>query len=1347
MGNASFMQTSFLGGEWSELAQGRMTDPAYKTALNVMLNNVPLEAGACVRRPGARFLAHTKAGHPAVLRAFDFSVSQPYQLEFTQGFIRFFAGLDLLTWEAIEGPVQVSYVFAENPARIAIGVAPPAGWSNGATVVFQLPSVPASSTDLLGRQFVIANLDTGAQTFTLKDPITGLDVDGSAWVYNPSITVQDTVERVFELAAPYQTADLDAVRVVQDDDNVLILHQSYEPRIITQPDDGSVPFTIAVKPFDDGPYLDINKTTTTLALSGLSGSVTVTASSTTGINGGTGFASTDVGRLIRFQGGPAAWDAGTTYAKAAVVLGSDNNIYTSLQGGNINHDPTTDNTATYWQISPETVAWTWLRITVVGGTTSVTATILGDSPLHDTATISWQLGLYSDTTGWPASGTYHEGRLWLSGRAKAFTNRVDGSYSNDVFNFKPTADDGTVSDANGVSATFRAKEANIIYWMISTDDGLMLGTQAGEWRIKASALDDPISPTSIQARRVSTFGCADVLPEQPGGQTAFVQRQQRRLLAHTQLTANKYSASNLSQNADHLSESGFAEIAWQQEPLLCIWARRVDGTLVGCTYREREYSGYAVSKDPFNGWHRHELGFDRSVVSIQVGPAFDGLSESLYMVTNQPDEDAVDFGVHWVQVVMPVFDATVQGWGAYYTDGGGTPPYAQLYQVSNGDSFDGIRIFGLWPANSLVVVPVLGGLDLGDRTVANGSVDVPFGTDPDGKFTLAFFLAQSNGTDYGVFEVQTGYVVTTTVTPGFPANTLNAYVGPDVPAGGVVGSNGDICHVDAPNDRVFEMCASGVGLFSNGGIRNIDASSDVENAQADNYSLFGPAASLGAWDNSTTYSLDAVVTGSDTMVYRSNSGVNLGNDPVTDAGAHWEPRATDFSIGNRISLYHDNGYIYTQGGNSNTAPFFKINATTLVLDATYGVVSSSLGGSGPGHLQLAFTSMCGPVGVDGRNYFVFNGITSAFTSGYEVTLVDADGTMGWLDSQGLDEYNTTVCRGPVGGFFAAGWPHLFPDPGDIGFYQATIQDAGYAFRKIGVLVPSDIDPAWTTWSGFLGVAYDEADGNLLAFFDSSGATNKNYLAKINSGDCSVMWKILWPESGIAYTTVNALAVTRVPGQIAFLRTIGGNQNSYLVDTIAGTVSIVAINGGVTAGFQFYEPTTQSVTFQGGFVPPGTGPTMHYTGNYLPAHSDTFSGWGRLYLGADRTEKTVTTYNIPVSLGATYTSQGQILRPDYGPDAGTRNGPAFGKKRRIHWDAFAFVRSRAVSAGTEFNKLYPIKFASDGSNIVPAPTLFTGTVSDTIQSNYSFEEKIAWEITRPYPCNVSAVGGFLEGTDK
>lgn len=46
-------------------------------------------------------------------------------------------------------------------------------------------------------------------------------------------------------------------------------------------------------------------------------------------------------KLRRWKLNPVAWDAGTTYAQFAVVKGSDNKVYYSIAGSNINNNPTT----------------------------------------------------------------------------------------------------------------------------------------------------------------------------------------------------------------------------------------------------------------------------------------------------------------------------------------------------------------------------------------------------------------------------------------------------------------------------------------------------------------------------------------------------------------------------------------------------------------------------------------------------------------------------------------------------------------------------------------------------------------------------------------------------------------------------------------------------------------------------------------------------------------------------------------------------------------------------------------------------------------------------------------------
>ncbi len=122
--------------------------------------------------------------------------------------------------------------------------------------------------------------------------------------------------------------------------------------------------------FRDGPYLDTNVTATTLSLSAMTGSITINASGTAGINGGQGFL---VGRLVSVQ-----------------------------RGG----------------------TWGWARITDVNSTTQVLAGMGGN--FGGTGAVStWRLGLWSDTTGWPATVTFYEQRLIFAGGCD-HPQRIDG---------------------------------------------------------------------------------------------------------------------------------------------------------------------------------------------------------------------------------------------------------------------------------------------------------------------------------------------------------------------------------------------------------------------------------------------------------------------------------------------------------------------------------------------------------------------------------------------------------------------------------------------------------------------------------------------------------------------------------------------------------------------------------------------------------------------------------------------------------------------------------------------------------------------------------------------------------
>lgn len=1353
MANASFVQDRFLGGEWSPHAQGRVSDPAYKQSLNVCLNGYPVETGAWTRRQGFRYLAHTRSGAAAVLRAFDFTTTQPYQLEFTAGYVRFFAGLSLVT---TQDTLDLVGVTPDTPGKVLTAEAFPADWANGDTVIYDIGSEPCTAPLLCGRQFVIANLDTANHQFTMLDAVTGAAIDGAGLWTAPEGTVGDTVRKVFELATPYTAAELDALRTVQDETTVLVLHSAHQPRTISSSDGDPNPFQIAAQDFEDGPWLDINDTTTTLTASGTSGSVTITASSANGINDGTGFATTDVGRLIRLQGAPAAWSNAVTYAKAALVTGSDNNIYSSVAGGNINHDPTTDNTSTYWQISAQTVDWTWLKITARTNSTHVIATIMGDNLPAAVATTVWRLGLYSDTTGWPTCGAYHEGRLWLSG---VVGNRVDASKSNDHFNFSPTAPDGTVADDNAIAATFNSKEVNAIFWMLTTEDGLLCGTQGGEWRVKASSLDDPISPTTIQARRVSTYGCANVEPVN-ASRNLFVQRQARKLLAHERMTDNKYGADNLTKFSDHLVTDGIAEISWQQEPSLLLWSRTEAGGLVGAVFNRATNQA-----DDINGWFEVELGSGRSVTSISAGPAYDGLSDALYAVTNQTDDDEPDFGVRWVEYLMPRFDAATEDWGAFFVDGGANPCCALVKSIANGDSFDGLRIYGLWHLNGKTISPVLGGLDLGDRTVAGGLCDVPFSSDPDAKFTLAFLTGLSDGTDYGVFALGvTSYVLTPAPDPPVAANSLMAIVGGTF--GTLNGSSGYQMMLDPDHGNALEHTQGGFTA----GLYWYETTLGTPIFGHSNFDLFGPQQT---WNAGITYSIGNQVFGSDNELYTSKTNSNINHNPAggldttnwQDDGAGPGQRHTLTATYMVYSRLTQKAYAFIDGGNNSDT--CRIDGPTLVGDlftTTQPVIS--------GQYQCVVSHTVSNAYSD----FVISE-SHGVSSHSVITIQWGAGTTGQqgadlsvvYQSSPITEERAECCVGRSGindhsSFFVMG--HKFYNgtstTDTLGFYEYFLQglalDFEISIRPIKKIAPADIDATWTHILEVRGPMYDTTDHSLIFFAITDDAvTTKFYLVKISALNGAVIWKAALdtlPSS--PFTTIakvpeqqNLLMTHLTKSQWVCFPFTTGNHNAYIFDLTDGSITTQTFNAGYgNTGGGLYDEVSSSLTSYGTYSQ-STGTVPNYIGTYLPAHSNAYSSkWNRIFFGNTfASSKVYTEYSVPASIGFTYTSRGQLLRPDYGNDGGAQNGPAFGKKRRLHWYGAAFYRTRSVSFGTDFAKLRATKLTDPGTTAADAPALYSGTVSYTIDNDYSFNSQIAWEITRPYPATVLAVSGFIETMDK
>jgi len=374
--------------------------------------------------------------------------------------------------------------------------------------------------------------------------------------------------------------------------------------------------------------------------------------------------------------------------------------------------------------------------------------LLGPSLIYSGQVITtWRLGAYSDTTGWPTCGTYHEGRIWLAGAIK---NRFDASVSNGIsgnnINFSPTDQYGAVAASNAMSEVLNSDGVNPIFWMKPDLQGVVFGTQQGEW-LALAPTNGPMSPTNIAARRMTKHGSENVEPARAEHANLFVKRHGRKLLEYfADAYSGKFSAPNLADRASHLISAGITELAYTEAVNPIVWGRDGNNALFGMTYRRTVIS---TSQGPdFYGWHRHELGSGRTVESICAGPSVGGDLDTLTMVTAGATGDP-----RHVEVMTDAAgenDAFADAW--FLDDAVNPTSITTTVAPSTGAPFGGMTVNGLWHLNGKTVQVFAGGLDCGDRgdlnvitdfVVTNGSCFVPFGDSVSagpgkGLFTLSF---------------------------------------------------------------------------------------------------------------------------------------------------------------------------------------------------------------------------------------------------------------------------------------------------------------------------------------------------------------------------------------------------------------------------------------------------------------------------------------------------------------------------------------------------------------------------------------------------------------------------------
>lgn len=535
----------------------------------------------------------------------------------------------------------------------------------------------------------------------------------------------------YEVSTFYTESDLPDLNFAQSADVVYITHPNHPPRKLSR--FGATNWTIADILFNRPPFQSENITATTLAASATTGSITITASTAI-------FDSLDwVGVPILFSITPEAeydqWTKGVSFSAMAIVhyLGR---VYQTTAGGTAGSRPPIHEGGT---VSDGTVLWTYLHngsghayITGIDTTTVAFATVNSTLPTTS-ATKKWAEGAWSQRKGYPRTVTFYEDRLWFAGSAsnpQTLWASVVGDYENHKYGSR---------DDDALNYTISTQDLNLITWL-SAGKVLAIGTTNGEFTISGNQISDPITPTNVKITPQTTYGCTgSVRPVRVASSVLFVQRAGRKLREYTyNFDIDGYVAPNLTLLAEHITQGGVVDIAYQQEPSQVVWAPRTDGTLLGMTYERAE---------DVVGWHRQPVGGE--VESLVALPHWDGDQDVVWMVVKRTVDGST---VRYIEYM----EKHLTGSHAFYVDCGLTYEGVATTTISGLDHLEGETVAVLADGSVHPSRVVSGGSITLQRSSTVVNVGLPYTAK---MVTLPFEAGAQDGTSQGKTQRVNGLVV------------------------------------------------------------------------------------------------------------------------------------------------------------------------------------------------------------------------------------------------------------------------------------------------------------------------------------------------------------------------------------------------------------------------------------------------------------------------------------------------------------------------------------------------------------------------------------------------------------
>lgn len=436
-----------------------------------------------------------------------------------------------------------------------------------------------------------------------------------------------------EVVSPYTIAQVKEFTTHESFDVLYCWHRAVRPKEFVRSAPTSFAFGNLV--LENGPFdpRNSNKAVRVTASAATGSAITLTAS------GGDVWVSTDVGGLFRLEvedfGDVTSWEPYITVTQGQLVTFGER-VYrvvggngSTLRTGGLSPTHTEgvewDGIAKGTDINGEPAAGVRLEhihdhygiveITAVASATSVTAKVLRTIPFsivsagsstyeyeqgywgeteyevyvpptttvaYNSGTWRWAHGAFSETRGWPACGVIFDERLCL-----AKDDIIYGSVRGDFTNFAELNELGQASGDMAFIAPLA--DPNPVLHLVP-EDRLLAITASGVHAIGPSNAAAGIGPGNVRAERQNNAGASQrAQPVTLNSRTLYVDASQRRIY-ETDFDAQRRVEQelDLTRYSRDQGQSGFIEIAAQQQPYNHVWAVRGDGNLSCGVYLPEE---------------------------------------------------------------------------------------------------------------------------------------------------------------------------------------------------------------------------------------------------------------------------------------------------------------------------------------------------------------------------------------------------------------------------------------------------------------------------------------------------------------------------------------------------------------------------------------------------------------------------------------------------------------------------------------------------------------------------------------------------------------------------------------